>query len=123
MSGTMLHSRLGLGTDQYRLAPDPSPYAETTMHASDYFTARTVRVILGRLGGVFRLSAPELEVVTEGVTISHAWDSFLQIVGERDDAAWLSFDVGPTRPHEIAAGLDAPENEDWAEPTRDVGAD
>ncbi|UCC30643.1 MAG: hypothetical protein JSU86_20910 [Phycisphaerales bacterium] len=123
MSAAMLDSRLGLGTDQHRLAPLPSPYAETTTYVEGYVALRTVRVVLGRLGGIFRLSAPELEVVAEGETISDAWDSFRSVVSARDDAAWLTFDVGRTRPGEIADGLDAPEDEDWAEPSGTVGAD
>ena len=123
MSRFMLDSRMGLGTDQHRLAPLPSPYAETTMYVSEYFLARTVRVVLGHLGDFFRFSAPELDVVAEGETISRAWDNFLGAVKARDDAGWLMFDVGPTRPEEIAVGLDAPEDEDWAEPTEPTGAD
>lgn len=76
---------------------------------------QTVRVILGRFGQVVRLSAPEIGVVAEGQDPDDAWTKFLVEVSKREDSASLSFDVGPTRTGEIAAGLDAPEDEDWAE--------
>jgi hypothetical protein len=77
---------------------------------------QTVRVIVGKLGSLVRMSAHELDMVVEGETRDEAWREFLQAVGKRDDGAWLTFDVGPTRPEEIAEGLNVPEDEDWAEP-------
>jgi hypothetical protein len=59
------------------------------------------------------MSAPSLELVVEGKDRDEAWEKFLGIVRQRDDCAWLRFDVGPTRPDEIAEGLNAPEDEDW----------
>ena len=85
----------------------------------------TVRVILGQLGEFVRISAPEFDVVTEGSTPMEAWLKFLDEIGERfrpDENAWLSFDVGPTRPDEIAEGLNAPEDEDWSELLDDTEA-
>jgi len=77
---------------------------------------QTIRVILGQLGGLVRMSAPEIGIVAEGSRPEEAWAKFLQEVRKRDDSAWLSFDVGPTRQEEIAEGLNAPEDEDWSEP-------
>jgi hypothetical protein len=102
------------------LGPVPEPYMETSRWVDRCFPVRTIRVILGRLGSAFRLSAPELDIVVDGDTIAGAWHSFLEAVRGRDDTAWLAFDVGPTRRDEVEQGLDAPDDEDWAEP---VGKD
>lgn len=80
---------------------------------------QTVRVILGRFGEVVRLSAPEIDVVTEGQSPDEAWAKFLVEISKREDSASLSFDVGPTRRDEIMAGLNIPEDEDWSEPLRE----
>jgi len=77
---------------------------------------QTVRVVLGQLGGLIRMSATEINIVAEGSSPEQAWAKFLQQVRMRNDSAWLSFDVGPTRQEEIAEGLNAPEDEDWSEP-------
>jgi hypothetical protein len=66
------------------------------------------------------MSAPDLDIVTEGSSQEEAWVKFLEEIRKRDDSAWLTFDVGPTRREEIAKGLDAPEDEDWSEPTDDA---
>ena len=76
---------------------------------------RTVRVILGRFGKVVRLSAPEIDVVTEGQSPDDAWAKFLGEISKREDSASLSVDVGPTRRDEIIQGLNTPEDEDWDE--------
>lgn len=76
---------------------------------------QTIRVILGQLGGLVRMSAPEINIVAEGSSPEQAWATFLQQVRKRDDSAWLSFDVGPTRKEEIAEGLNAQEDEDWSQ--------
>lgn len=74
---------------------------------------QTVRVILGQFGEVVRLSAPEINVVTEGQNPDDAWAKFLVEISKREDSASLSFDVGPTRRDEVIQGLNAPEDEDW----------
>ena len=88
-----------------------------------YVALRTIGFVVSRLGDTFRLSAPELDVISDGHSIEVAWERFLGEVSARDDAAWLMFDVGPTRPEEIQRGLDAPEDEDWAQPCDANGAD
>jgi len=75
---------------------------------------RMVRVILGQFGGVVRLSAPEIGVVTEGQNQDDAWEKFLDEIGKRKDSTSLFFDVGPTRRDEIIQGLNATEHEDWS---------
>jgi hypothetical protein len=75
---------------------------------------RTVRVIVGQLGSLVRMRASELGIFVEGYTREEAWRKFLEQVRIRDDAAWLRFDVGPTRREEIEKGLDIPEDEDWS---------
>ncbi len=76
---------------------------------------QTIRVILGQLGGLVRMSAPEIGITVEGLTAEEAWIRFLEEARKRADSAWLSFDVGPTRQEEIAEGLNAPEDEDWSQ--------
>jgi hypothetical protein len=68
------------------------------------------------LGNLFKFSAPDIDVHVEGATIEDAWKGFVNVVSIRSDAAWLTFDVGPTRPDEIDAGLDADDDEGWDEP-------
>ena len=116
-----LDSRASLGSDLERRASSRDEYVETSTYVGDCFAVRTIRVVLGRLGDMFRFSAQELDIVAEGDSIEEAWDAFLGAVGQRDDAAWLTFDVGPTRPHEVDDGLDASEDEDWAEPYGGTG--
>lgn len=79
---------------------------------------RTVRVILGQLGQLVRMSAPEVDIVTEGSTPEEAWLKFREEIEERfgaEERIWFSFDIGPTRREEIAEGLNAPEDEEWPE--------
>lgn len=112
---TGLDSRASLGTDIERTY---YPYPEDPSGAVVYIPypkRQTVRVILGQLGGLIRMSAPEIGIVAEGSSPEQAWATFLQQVRRRDDSAWLSFDVGPTRQEEIAEGLNAPEDEGWSE--------
>ena len=75
---------------------------------------RTVRVVVGQLGNLVRMTVPELDISTEGNSRKEAWRKFLEQVGKREDSAWLQFDVGPTRREEIEKGLDIPEDEDWS---------
>jgi hypothetical protein len=108
-----LDSRTFLGTDiEYSHYPDRPPGIEASIL---YPPRQTVRVILGELGNIVRMSAFELNIVTEGSNRVEAWAKFLQEIKKRDDSAWLTFDVGPTRPEEIVEGLNAPEYEDWSE--------
>jgi len=91
--------------------------------ASEFWkTVRNVRVIVGRLGGMYRLSAPDIDTFVDGSSFEEAWLEFLVATSARPDAAWLQFDVGPTRREEIEAALDAPEDEDCNEPV-DPGAE
>lgn len=109
---TELDSRACLGTDIER-----SRYPDAPDDVYVIYPARVVvRVILGEFGNVTRLSAPEIGIVAEGADYGAAWTAFLDEARKRDDAAWLTFDVGPTRREEIEKGLDAPEDEEWSEP-------
>ncbi len=128
----VLDSRSSLGSDVERLSAPVSspgrwredqPYLETSSVWEQWATARTVRVVLGHWGEGFRLSASELSIVVDGSSIEDVWAAFLASVRQRADVTSLTFDVGPLRPDEIAAALDAPEDEDWAEPVQDEGAD
>jgi hypothetical protein len=85
-----------------------------------YPSRQQVRVIIGEFGTIVRMSAPSLDIVSEGSSRNEAWTKFLEEIRRRDDAAWLTFDVGPTRHEEIAEGLNAPEDEDWSEHAEDV---
>jgi len=113
MTLIQLDSRMYLGTDI-----EQTPYADGPGDLGWYVLypkRQTVRVILGRFGAVVRMSAPEIDIVTEGQNQEQAWVSFLAEISKREDAAWLTFDVGPTRRDEIRAGLNIPEDEDWSE--------
>lgn len=77
---------------------------------------QTVRVILGKLGQLVRMSAPAIDIVVEGASIDETWAKFLEEIGKQDYRNWMSFDVGPTRREEIEEGLNVPEDEDWSEP-------
>jgi hypothetical protein len=77
---------------------------------------QTVRVILGELGQLVRMSAPAIDIVVEGASIDETWAKFLEEIGKQDYRNWMSFDVGPTRREEIEEGLNVPEDEDWSEP-------
>jgi hypothetical protein len=118
MTLTQLDSRMSLGTDI-----EPSSFWDSPDLKACYVLypkRQTIRVILAELGPIVRMSAPALNVAVEGEGRGEAWTLFLEEIGKRDDGAWLTFDVGPTRPEEIAEGLDAPEDEDWSEPVEDV---
>jgi hypothetical protein len=113
MTLSELDSRKLLGTDiEYSHYPDRPSSIEVSII---YPPRQKVRVILGEFGAFLRLSAHDLNIVTEGSNRMEAWARFLDEIKKRDDSAWLTFDVGPTRPEEIAEGLDAPEDEDWSE--------
>jgi len=106
-----LDSRSSLGTDI-----DCSRYpGEPNSGCILYPERHTVRVILGHFGRILRMSAPEIDLVVEANTRDEAWAKFLAEARSRQDAAWLTFDVGPTRREEIAEGLNAPEDEDWVQ--------
>lgn len=107
-----LDSRVAFGTD---IEPSNYPDRPSRVERSILYPPRqTVRVILGELGDIVRMSAPELNIVTEGSNRVEAWSKFLEEIRRRDDSAWLTFDVGPTRAEEIAEGLNAPEDEYWS---------
>ena len=76
---------------------------------------RIVRGILGRWGPLWRVSAPTLDIVAEGQSLTDAWVRFLHAMHARKDHVWYSFDIGFTRPEEISQALDAPEDESWNE--------
>lgn len=116
-------SRLGLGTDQLRVAPAEETYVESSSYLVNYFALRTVRVVLGRVGNVFRFSAPALDILVDANEVSKGWEGFLALASTRPDAAWLTFDVGPLRKEEVLAALNAPEDEDWSEPIDESGSD
>ncbi|MFA5251233.1 MAG: hypothetical protein WC454_01435 [Phycisphaerae bacterium] len=78
-----------------------------------------VRVILGRFGKICRMSAPKINVVTEGSSPDEAWANFLAEVRKRSDADLLTFDIGPTNRDEIMDGLNISEDEDWSESIRE----
>jgi hypothetical protein len=121
MSLTHLDSRIGYGTDIERLIYSPVPGSlEAPAAISLYPLKQDIRVIVGQLGHTVRMSAPELDIVAEGSDRGEAWSRFLEQIRTREDSAWLSFDVGPTRAEEIAEGLNAPEDEDWAELAEDA---
>jgi hypothetical protein len=113
---TALDSRTFLGTDiEYSHYPDSPSSVEASIL---YPPRQTVRVILAELDQFVRMSAPELDIVTEGTNRQEAWSKFLEEITRRfepGESAWLRFDVGPTRPEEIAEGLNAPEDENWSE--------
>jgi hypothetical protein len=81
---------------------------------------KKIRVILGQLGNLFRMSAPEIDIVADGSTANEAWTKFLLEVRKLNKKDWLEFDVGPTRQEEVSEGLNAPENEDWSEAVKKV---
>lgn len=116
MSLANLDSRIGYGTDIERLIYPPIPGSiESPRAISLYPLKQNIRVIVGQLGHTVRMSAPDLSIVVEGANRIEAWTKFLEEIKNRDDGAWLSFDVGPTRREEIQEGLNAPEDEDWSE--------
>ena len=126
MSLASLDSRIDFGTDLQRSTYPKAPTnIETSEMTKFYPCSRSVRVILAELGPVARMSAPDLNIVTEGSNREQAWVRFLGEITkqfEPNDSAWFIFDVGPTRREEIAEGLNVPEDEDWSEPIDDTGA-
>ena len=117
MSLASLDSRVGLGSDISRGRHFAEPWAEIRSGLGDQWVEmRQVRVVVGNWGPRVRLSAPELRILVDGPSFPEAWAEFVSVVRARPDSAWLSFDVGYTRAEEISAGLDAPEDEVWAEP-------
>jgi hypothetical protein len=121
MSLSYLDSRLKYGTDvverlTYPLTPGSEELPESIKL---YPPKQEVRVIVGELGHTIRMSAPSLNITIDGTTPQEVWEKFLKVVKTRDDSAWLTFDVGPTRTEEIQEGLDAPENEEWPEMSED----
>jgi hypothetical protein len=127
MSLASLDSRVDFGTDFPDLRRSTYPKASTSIETSAmpkfYPCSRCVRVVLAELGPVIRMSAPDLNIVTEGSSREQVWVKFLEEITKHfdpGDSAWFVFDVGPTRPEEIAEGLNAPEDEDWSEPVNDA---
>lgn len=115
MNLTYLDSRANLGTDLVSLL-GLSCWSDAIKElVAIYPPNKHIRVITGRLGSTIRMSAPSLNIVVEGATPQEAWGKFINIVKSRQDSAWLTFDVGPTRAEEIQEGLDAPEDEEWPE--------
>jgi hypothetical protein len=74
---------------------------------------KAIRVILGRLGEIYRMSAPKMGLIIEGSNIAEAWEKFFAEMSRIEDSD-LTFDVGPTRRDEITEGLNVPEEEDWS---------
>jgi len=109
-----LDSRASLGSDIHRGGKTRTEPVEESTYIGECRAIRVVRVILGRLGDCVRISAPDLDIVVDDADIESGWTRFLASVRARPDAGWLAFDVGPTRPEELDAGLDAPEDEDWS---------
>lgn len=117
-----LDSRRDFGTDIERLEYPPWPEElEPSGVLKPYPCVRQIRVIVGYLPpNIVRLSAPEIDVVADGSDFEQAWADFVNAVRDRQDSPWLAFDVGPTRAEEVAEGLNAPEDEDWAEPVEGI---
>lgn len=89
----------------------PSRYVTAPQERS-----KTIRVISGMFGKFVRMSAPEIGIIADGSTVEEAWTVFLKEAQKINETDWLAFDIGPTRPEEIADGLNIPENEDWSAP-------
>ena len=116
-----LDSRVVDGTDygfgietKEAIYQDIATNAITSTPAISYPTQRKVRVIIGKLGPMIRLSATDLNLMVEGPNFIEAWLSFRDLVDEREDSPFLTFDVGRLRLGEINLALDAPEDEDWS---------
>ena len=76
---------------------------------------RTIRVVAGRFGPMIRLSAAELDIVVDGESLDEAWAMFLGEARTLPEAVGAMFDLGTLTEEEIAAALDAPEDESWAD--------
>ncbi len=115
MNLTYLDSRTNLGTDLISLL-GLSCWSDTLKEfVAIYPSNKHIRVIIGNLGSTIRMSAPSLNITVDGTTQQEVWEKFLNVIKNRDDSAWLTFDVGPTRAEEIQEGLDAPEDEEWSD--------
>ena len=116
MTLTCLHSRAALGSDIVRAKCDVSnEFEETSSLGGQWIEMQQVRVVLGKWGDLVRLSAPELDMTTDGIDFNEAWDKFLHLVTQLQNSSWLTFDVGPLRDNEISEALNAPEDERWNE--------
>jgi hypothetical protein len=116
-----LDSRIGDGTDigfgietRDSIYQSISTSAITSTPSISYPTQRKVRVIIGFLGPMIRLSAKDLNLMVEGTNFIEAWSSFRELVYKREDSPFLTFDVDRLRPEEISQALDVPEDEDWS---------
>jgi hypothetical protein len=115
MNLTYLDSRTDLGTDLISLFGLSRWSDALKEFVVIYPPNKHIRVIIGKLGSTIRISAPSLNITIDGTTQQEVWEKFLNVIKRRDDSAWLTFDVGPTRAEEIQEGLDAPEDEEWPE--------
>lgn len=115
MSLAHLDSRAALGSDIDRRRYDVrTELEEGSSLGGPWIEMRQIRVVLGKLGPVVRLSAPQLDLAADGLDFDEAWATFLQLVADRSDSSWLTFDVGPLRDDEALQALDAPEDELWS---------
>lgn len=118
MSTVCFDSRGVRGTDiERRATPESSlsKESEETDLGSAWFKTRTIRVVVGRLGPKVRLSAAELDVVVDGETLDEAWATFLGEARGLPQTVGAMFDLGTLTEEEIAAAIDAPEDESWAD--------
>lgn len=114
MSILRMDSRSTMGTDIRPVSYPRIPEAEAYyLKLSSYPCIKTIRVILGSIGSMKRLSAPELDLFVDGVSYDETWTQFIQLVAARSDASFFSFDVSHLRVEEMLEALDAPEDEDW----------
>ncbi|MGD0078212.1 MAG: hypothetical protein ABSB91_06260 [Sedimentisphaerales bacterium] len=108
------------GDREIFILPEEEPYDFKGSHFNECLKKKNpVRVILGRFGKICRMSAPKINVVTEGSSPDEAWANFLAEVRKRNDADVLTFDIGPTTHDEIMDGLNISEDEDWSESIRE----
>lgn len=113
MSLMQLDSRNLLGTDtEYSNYRD---YPADIDGCSRYPTTRRIRIIIGRLNNIIRMSAPAIDIVAEGTNQNEAWINFLCEAKKCEDSDWFIFDIGPTKREEIEEGLNVSEDEDWSE--------
>ena len=116
MNPVLLDSRVDLGTDIVRFANWSNVLKE---YLVVYPPNKHVRVIIGKLGSSIRISAPNLDLIVDGLTLQEVWEKFINKVRQRSDSNWLTFDVGPTRAEEIQEGLNVLEDEEWPEMSED----
>lgn len=115
MSTLCFDSRGVQGTDIDVRATRESSLPEETDLGSGWLEMRTIRVVVGRLGPMIRLSAAELDVVVDGESLDEAWAAFLGEARALPKTVGAMFDLGTLTEKEIAAALDAPEDESWAD--------